>query len=531
MTSLTDEIVINSEAIGDVNVETVNADGSMRSLSGILSDCRNVFSQLSESEQATAASSLVGTEAMSGFLALMNAAPSDIEKLSGAIQNCDGTAESMANTMQDNLNGEITMLKSAMQELAISFGELLMPKIRDIVAGVQSVVNKFNSMSERSKKLIVDIALIVAAIGPALITFGKISTGISSVMKIGAKIIPVISTLTSTIGATSGAVGGLSGALAILTGPVGLIVAAVAAVIAVITALYFNCEDFRNFINTTFSELAEFIKNFFSEMLNTIKAFWEFIQPYVSTYLEYIKGIISVWIEWLKMIIGFIIDSIVATIKAGLAIIKNAVSAVLGAIQSIIQGVMNVIQGVIDVVLGIITGDWDRAWNGILEIIGGIVGAIGGVIGNLVSFLENTFSDLIDIAFSWGKDFIEGLVNGIRSMIGRVADAAGAVAEKIKNILHFSRPDEGPLRDYEQWMPDFVGRMAQQIHQQKGLIADAAKDLAANLNINNMIGTGEASSATSNNTQINFNGNYNFKDKADVDYFMDEAAQRLVIDR
>lgn len=531
MTSLTDEIVISGEAIGDVNVKTVNADGSMRSLSDILTDCRNVFSQLSESEQATAASSLVGTEAMSGFLALMNAAPSDIEKLSGAIQNCDGTAERMANIMQDNLSGEITMLKSATQELAISFGELLMPKIRDIVAGVQSIVNKFNSMSERSKNLIVDIALIVAAIGPALIAFGKISTGISSVMKIGAKIIPVISTLTSTIGVTSGAVGGLSGALAILTGPVGLIVAAVAAVIAVITALYFNCEDFRNFINATFSELAEFIKNFFSEMLNTIKAFWEFIQPYVSTYLEYIKGIISVWIEWLKMIIGFIIDSIVATIKAGLAIIKNAVSAVLGAIQSIIQGVMNVIQGVIDVVLGIITGDWDRAWNGILEIIGGIVGAIGGVIGNLVSFLENTFSDLIDIAFSWGKDFVEGLVSGIRSMIGRVADAAGAVAEKIKNILHFSRPDEGPLRDYEQWMPDFVGRMAQQIHQQKGLIADAAKDLAANLNINNMIGTGEASSTTSNNTQINFNGNYNFKDKSDVDYFMDEAAQRLVTDR
>ena len=87
------------------------------------------------------------------------------------------------------------------------------------------------------------------------------------------------------------------------------------------------------------------------------------------------------------------------------------------------------------------------------------------------------------------------------------------------------------MRDYEQWMPDFVGRMAQQIHQQKGLIADAAKDLAANLNINNMIGTGEASSTTSNNTQINFNGNYNFKNKSDVDYFMNEAAQRLVTDR
>lgn len=80
-------------------------DGSMRELSDILADCRVAFAGLSESEQASAAQALVGKNAMSGFLALMNAAPADIEKLSGAISDCDGTSLKMAETMQDNLAG------------------------------------------------------------------------------------------------------------------------------------------------------------------------------------------------------------------------------------------------------------------------------------------------------------------------------------------------------------------------------------------------------------------------------------------
>ena len=84
--------------IGEVTVATTNADGSMRDLSDILADCRTAFSGLSESEKAAAAESLVGKNAMSGFLALMNAGEGDIAKLSGAIDNCNGAAQSMADT-------------------------------------------------------------------------------------------------------------------------------------------------------------------------------------------------------------------------------------------------------------------------------------------------------------------------------------------------------------------------------------------------------------------------------------------------
>lgn len=105
LTSLTGEVTFVGDAFGELTIQTTNTDGSMRILGEILADCRVAFSQMSESEQAANAETLVGKNAMSGFLAVMNAAPADIEKLNNAITNCDGTAEKMAETMQDNLEG------------------------------------------------------------------------------------------------------------------------------------------------------------------------------------------------------------------------------------------------------------------------------------------------------------------------------------------------------------------------------------------------------------------------------------------
>ena len=123
MNALAGEVKFCGKEIGEVEIATTNADGSMRDLNDILADCRVAFSQMSESEQASAAQALVGKNAMSGFLAVMNAAPSDIEKLNSAISTCsdevdgyNGVTEKMAAVMQDNLGGQRTILKSQREE-------------------------------------------------------------------------------------------------------------------------------------------------------------------------------------------------------------------------------------------------------------------------------------------------------------------------------------------------------------------------------------------------------------------------------
>ena len=173
MTNLTGDVKLSGAAIGDVTIATTNADGSMRSLSAILADCRGAFAGMTEAEKANNAEALVGKNAMSGFLALMNAAPGDIEKVSGAVNNCKDAAKNMADTMQDNLEGQLTILKSQLQELAISFGDLLMPAVRSIVSGLQGMVDVLNAMPDGVKRVIMIVALLAAALGPVLIVIGK----------------------------------------------------------------------------------------------------------------------------------------------------------------------------------------------------------------------------------------------------------------------------------------------------------------------------------------------------------------------
>ena len=114
-----------------------------------------------------------------------------------------------------------------------------------------------------------------------------------------------------------------------------------------------------------------------------------------------------------------------------------------------------------------------------------MVDGIKGAVSNIGDTVRNGFNSAIDFiaslpskAIGWGKDFIDGLASGIRDAIGSVTDAVEGVADKIRSFLHFSRPDEGPLREYEKWMPDFMQGMARGIYESIPQIAKAASMVA-----------------------------------------------------
>ena len=223
MNNLTGEVKISGKSIGDVTIATTNADGSMRSLTAILADCRSAFGQLSDSEKASNAEALVEKNAMSGFLALMNSAPGDISKLEGAIKNCDGTSEKMAETMQDNLSGQLTILKSQLQELAISFADLMMPAIRSLVSALQGLVDFLNKLPEPVKQIILVVALLVAALGPVLIFVGKIMSAVGSIMTMAPKIAGAVNMVTGAIKGIGAATSGISAVLKVFSG-IGLVI-------------------------------------------------------------------------------------------------------------------------------------------------------------------------------------------------------------------------------------------------------------------------------------------------------------------
>ncbi len=140
MTRLSTDAGASSKKLGalgvlteKLGVEFYNTDGSARDLNDVLIDSRAVWSGLSEEQQITYAKTIAGQEAMSGWLALMNAAPADIDKLTASIKDCNGAAAEMAAIMIDNLAGDLTLLGSAFESLQIVISDALTPTLREFV--------------------------------------------------------------------------------------------------------------------------------------------------------------------------------------------------------------------------------------------------------------------------------------------------------------------------------------------------------------------------------------------------------------
>lgn len=409
MNNLSGDIKISGKAIGDVTIATTNADGSMRSLSDILGDCRTAFGSLTESEKAQTAESLVGKNAMSGFLALMNAAPADVDKLSGAITNCDGVSEKMATTMQDNLAGQLTILKSQLQELAISFGDILMPAIRSIISKLQGFVDKLNGMDEGTKRTIVTIALLVASIGPLLIIIGTTISKIGVAMQGFVKLANGVSKLKVAIQGGTGILGKLGAALGGVSAPVLAVVAVIAVLVAAFVHLWRTNEDFRDAIIGTWNRIKDTISGFCQGIVDRLNALG-------FQFTDIVDVLKTVWDGFCQ---------ILAPIFEG----------VFNHIANILSTVTGVITGILDVFIGIFTGNWSQAWTGVKEIFSSIWNGISSFFTNILNVIKGVADVVLGwFGTSWNevwtniKTFFEGIWNGIVSFFT-------GIWETIKNIV------------------------------------------------------------------------------------------------
>ncbi len=394
MNNLTGDIKLSGSALGEVTIATTNADGSMRDLSDILADCRGAFSQLSESEQAAAAETLVGKNAMSGFLALMNAGEGDIEKLSSAIANCDGTAEHMAETMQDNLAGQLTILKSQLEELAISFCEMLMPAIRAIVSKIQAFVDKLNHMSEGQRKAILTIGLMVAALGPLLVIIGTVISKVGVAMQGFVKLASGVKKLGVAAKAGTGVFGKLGAALGGISAPVIAVVAIIAVLIAAFKHLWDTNEEFRNAITTI----------------------WEGI---VSKIQAFCQGIVD-RLNALGFDFGSIVDVLKALWDGFCQFLAPIFEAAFNVVSTVLGTVLDVITGLLDIFIGLFTGNWSQMWEGVKEVFSGIWEGITSLFENFLNMIRNLADTVLGwFGTSWEevwtsvKTFFENIWNGI----------------------------------------------------------------------------------------------------------------------
>ena len=453
MTKLQGELKLSGEALGEVTIQTANADGSMRELSDILADCRTALSKMSESEAAAAAETLVGKNAMSGFLALMNSAPGDIDKLRNAIDNCDGSAENMAAIMQDNLNGQLTILKSQLEELAISFGEMLMPVIRKVVTAVQGFVDKLNNMDEAQRKTIITIGLVIAALGPFLVILGTVISTVGKSMKAYASATKGIKKLMVAVKSGTGIFGKLGTALGGISAPVLAIVAVIAVLVAAFTHLWKTNDGFRENIIATWTQIKETVSNFcqgivdrlnslgfeFSSITEVLKAVWDgfcnLLGPVFEGAFRFISDTLSTVLDVILNTVDFFIAVFSGDWEGAWEAVKNIFSSIWNGLVSWFTNILETIKGVLDVALGWIGSSWEQVWSGVKNFFTNIWNGIKAFISSTINSISTTISNVItgikttvNNVFSAIKTTISNIFNGIK-------DTATSVWNAIKTAI------------------------------------------------------------------------------------------------
>ncbi|MBC5640206.1 MULTISPECIES: phage tail tape measure protein [Clostridia] len=456
----------------EYSLSLTNADGSMKSLKEVMDMLREKMGGLDEVTQGAAASTLFGKEALAGMLSIINASDSDYDKLTQAIYNCDGTAKTMADTMQDNLNGKLTQLKSALEGVAISFGEVLIPMLMKAVEKITNVVQKFANLDEETRKLILIIGAIAASIGPLLLVIGKLITTGSKIAGWGKGV----------AAAMKGVMAGTKGIGAVMTavfGPGGVIIAVIAGIAALVAGfiyLWNTNEDFKNFFINTWNAIVEFmapileylktvivqcwvdittmlqpyidgIKTFIVEAWNfilttivpilnniwsAIVTAWQYVWDTLQPILAGLKETISVAWDFILSVISIALEKISTVVSAGFAIVKEIFTAVTTAIKfiwnnfgdlivskiknvwdtvtGVVKGASQVLQGIFQTLTGLLTGNWEKCWQGISNIVSGVwQGITSFVKGGINAIISSINMFIRGINKIKVPDFVPGL--------------------------------------------------------------------------------------------------------------------------
>jgi TP901 family phage tail tape measure protein len=438
MVKPTDDV---KSAMDELGIKLTNSDGSFKSLNTIVSEMRGSFSGMTDEQKTYYATVLAGQEGMSGLLSLLSLSQGEYDKLADSMNNCKGVAEDTAKTMLDNFGGQLTILKSSLEGVAIQFGEVLLPYFKSFVDWVQRVVLKLQSMTKEQKEQIVKWGMFVGAIGPALIVFGKLTSTIGKLMSAFGAVPKVIGTVQKDFGLlqlgithiqegfalSKAGFSGLGKEASVLGSFLGGLsapaIAAASAVGVLVTAfmtLWKTNEQFRNNMMATFKEITASFSAFFSGISERFSA--------LGINLESIVNVIkSVWLGFCNLLAP---------------IFEGAFSQV----STVINTVLNVILGIVDIFIGVFTGNWTQAWNGVKEIFGSVwegikasfsnVGSLlGGVANSILSWFGTSLSGIWSSITGFFTNMGSSIVNTVSSFAVNVVNKGSEMAVNFVNAV------------------------------------------------------------------------------------------------
>lgn len=411
----------------------IDDEGNMRSFNDMLGLLHKAFSGLSRQEKLEAASNIFGKNQMEKWLALINAAPKDVDSLTKAIADSSGTTAEMAEAMMSGFGGSLEKLKSSIDVAVTSFGEALAPTIQKVADGIQKLVDWFNNLSPAAQTMIATIAAAAAALGPLLLVGGTLMSGIGTLMT---KLPMMISTVQSVAG-------GFSKLFSVLmANPIVLIIAAIAALVAGFIYLWNTNEDFRNFWINLWNNIKDVVTSVVNGIRNFLTGAWDAISTTVTSVWNGIKNAVSAAWNTIKNVVTVGIMLVKAVLTAAYKILtlpwqflwenfKKPITAAWNAIKKTVSAGLNVIKAAIT-----------KAWKAILAFLKPILNTIKSVISTAwnaiktaVTTAVNAVRNAIQKAWNAVKAFLIPILNEIRVKITTAWNTVKSALTTVMNVI------------------------------------------------------------------------------------------------
>lgn len=412
-----------------LGVQTYDSEGNMRSLNDVLGDLNTSMDGMTAEEKANIISKIFNKTDLSSVNALLANTGDTWTDLQTAIENSGGAAQQMADTQLDNLKGQLTILKSAVEGFAISIGDALMPMIKNIVAKIQSFVDWLNNLDEGTRQVIVKVGLFVAALGPFLLILGTVISKVGVAMQAFSKLGLKLTSLMSNAGGVSGIMGKVGAAIGGISAPVVAVVAVIAVLAAAFVHLWRTNEDFRNSIiaiweriKSVFSGFAQGITTFFTNL-------WEGIKNTVQTAIMFIAALFEAAFDIITLPFRFIWENCKEVVITVWDAIKSKVTTVINAVSTVISTVMNAIKTVFTTV-----------WNAIKTVVTTVVNAIKTVvttvfnaIRNIATTVWNAIKTAVTIPINAIKTTVSTVFNSVKSTITSIFNGIKSTATSVWN--------------------------------------------------------------------------------------------------
>nr|WP_254905162.1 phage tail tape measure protein [Clostridium tyrobutyricum] len=440
-----------------------------------------------------------------------------LDKTKNAHGDFERTGAGTANQMR--------VFQESLKELGATMGQNILPVITPIIAALNEWIQAFGKLDQGSQRIILITGALIAAAGPVLVAAGSVVRAVGD-----------ISTAIGKVSTAAGKLGGMSKILGMVFNPwvigIGLAILAGYEIYKHWDVIKQGASDLWNNLAAVFENIKMSVSGAWENVKTVTLAAWEALKSTVISGLNSIKGFLEPALNFYRTIFQNAWDIIKNVVSGTVLIILDIVTGNFTKLKSdtehIWTNIKTALANIWETIKNIAVNAWTKLkenvinlcnniketvlniWNSILtwfsELPGklynygssmftrmkdGVNSTIGSVRSSIESGINNALNYLAGLpgrAWSYGADFVNGIVNGIRSAIGRVEDAVSALAAKIRSYLHFSVPDEGPLTDYEKWMPDFMAGLAEGINKSKHIVAEAVNGLSLDMKVNSNIG-------------------------------------------